>query len=346
MEGSRREKASRRLRALLALSISTLASLAGAELWCRAEYGVPIREKLPLMAVVADARRGYAMMPSTEHYTYERPVRVNALGLRGPEVPEKTADEIRVLCLGDSTTYGQGLAEDDTLPALLERDIAAGGKRARAVNGGLRGYGTEQELALLEDLGPRIRADFVVLFWYPNDLEAPDVAGTFARLAHEVPVEYDAQAPLEGLALWAWSAKQFVRRSALVMEVHDVWSSLTAERLTPAEIDRGFERFDRSLADLARVAGAQGSRLLVAAIPTAGMVAAGEAGRAIPRRVGERAAAQGIAFVDLTEPLAELHRENGKLPLLPYDWHYTGEANRAMARIVAAELRKRFPETL
>jgi hypothetical protein len=59
--------------------------------------------------------------------------------------------------------------------------------------------------------------------------------------------------------------------------------------------------------------------------------------------VGELALKQGIAFVDLSDPLAELHRESGRLPLLPYDWHYTGAANRAMARRVGEVLRESFP---
>jgi hypothetical protein len=110
--------------------------------------------------------------------------------------------------------------------------------------------------------------------------------------------------------------------------------------MTPAEIDGGFERLDRSLAVLSRAVESQGARLLVTAVPTAGMVAAGEKGREIPRRVGVLAAKHGIAFVDLSEPLVELSRGSGRLPLLPYDWHYTGEANLAMALRVVEVLRK------
>lgn len=346
MTEPRLERRRRRLRAFFALSISSLVSLAGAELWCRAKYGIPIREKLPIMPIVADARRGYAMIPGTEHYSYERPVRVNGLGLRGAEVPGKPEGETRVLCLGDSTTYGQGLTEDATIPVLLERELARGARpprTVRAINGGLRGYGTEQEIALLEELGPRIRPDLIVLFWYPNDLEKDDIEEMHARLRSQGRVEYDTQARLEGATLWTWQAKEYLRRSALVMQTHDVLTSLTTKRLSPEEIDGGFERLDRSLGELARVAEKEGARLLVAAIPTAGMVAAGEEGREIPRRVGEVAAVHGIAFADLFEPLVELHRESGVLPLLPYDWHYTGEANLAIAKRVAEVLRERFP---
>ncbi|MFN0008869.1 MAG: SGNH/GDSL hydrolase family protein [Planctomycetota bacterium] len=349
MTGTRPEKGRRRLRALLALSISSLASVAGAELWCRAQYGIPIREKLPIMPVVADARRGYAMIPGTEHYTYERPVRVNGLGLRGAEMPEKQEGETRVLCLGDSTVYGQGLTEDATIPVLLERELARNlqpPRTVRAVNGGLRGYGTEQEIALLEELGPRIRPDLVVLFWYPNDLEKHDIVEMNARLERQGRVEYDTQSRLEGSTLLVWQAKEYLRRSAFVMQVHDILTSLTTKRLSPEEIEGGFERLDRSLGDLARAAESQGARLLVVAIPTAGMVAAGEEGRDIPRRVGKLVEKHGIACADVFEPLSELHRELGHLPLLPYDWHYTGEANLAMAKRLAEVLRERFPSLL
>ena len=339
----------RKFRAFLALAISSAASLAAGEWWCRDRYGVPIREKLPIMPVVGHPRRGYAMVPGTEHYSYERPVRVNALGLRGAELPEEKGNETRILCLGDSTTYGQGLAESLTIPALLEFELAsriAAPRRLRVVNGGLRGYGTEQEVALLEELGPRIRPDVVVLLWYPNDLERADVAAIHARLASQGTVEYDTQTRLEGGELLAWRAREYLRRSALLMQTHDVWASLTAKRMTEVQIDAGFERLDASLAELARAAESLGARLLVAAIPTAGMVAAGEDGRAIPRRVGALAAEHAIAFVDLHEPLAEVHRRLGRLPLLPYDWHYDGPANHAMARSLADALRERFPGTL
>jgi lysophospholipase L1-like esterase len=347
MADARRERWRRRRRALLAFSASSLVSLTGAELWCRHEFGTPMREKLPILAVVADARRGYAMVPHTEHYTYEQPVRVNGLGLRGPEIPEKGTGETRILCLGDSTTYGQGLAEDTTLPALLEQELSRSlpqGRTVRVVNAGLRGYGTEQELALLEEIGPRVRADVVVLFWYPNDLEKPEIEEIHGRLLDRGAVEYDTLAHLEGRELVRWRVRERLRRSALLMQTHDVWASLTAKRMSPSEVDRGFERLDRTLGEFERVARSQGARLVVAAIPTAGMAAAGEAGRAIPARVGDLARQRGLPFVDLFDAIAVLHERTGRLPLLPYDWHYTPVANLAMAERTAAFLRALWPD--
>ncbi len=48
------------------------------------------------------------------------PVRINAKGLRGPEIPESNPDPFRILCLGDSITFGWGVEEINTYPAQLQ----------------------------------------------------------------------------------------------------------------------------------------------------------------------------------------------------------------------------------
>jgi lysophospholipase L1-like esterase len=72
--------------------------------------------------------------------------------------------EFRVLCVGDSHTYGVGVAPDDAYPAQLERILRGRGVRARVINAGVPGQGSSQ---LLTDLGAtvaRYQPD-VVLVW-------------------------------------------------------------------------------------------------------------------------------------------------------------------------------------
>jgi hypothetical protein len=48
-------------------------------------------------------------------------IHVDANGLRGREFPwRKASGELRVGCFGDSRTFGEGLAEDETYPSQLE----------------------------------------------------------------------------------------------------------------------------------------------------------------------------------------------------------------------------------
>ena len=74
---------------VLALGLSTLLAFALAELAVRAMAGAPLVERLPILRVQANPHRGWEMIPSEDHYTYQHLVHVNALGLRGSEIGAK-----------------------------------------------------------------------------------------------------------------------------------------------------------------------------------------------------------------------------------------------------------------
>jgi len=61
--------------------------------------------------------------------------------------------------LGDSFVWGYGVEQSEALPAQLEARLPQGA----VLNAGLSGYGNDQELLLLEGLGARIPADWVVV---------------------------------------------------------------------------------------------------------------------------------------------------------------------------------------
>src|SRR5688572_13137415 len=242
-------------RRLLALVGATLICLLGAELVVRWRIGVPLVERMPMLRVRANEQRGYEMMPSEAHYSYQHRVEVNALGLRGPEIPrEKAANEIRVLCLGDSLVYGQGVADDDTLPAQLERELQAretGEIRWRVVNGGLRAYATHQELALLRELGRELAPTWTVLFWFSNDLNERSIADMYAMLSKSGPVVFDTNVPvMEGEPLWRWRALQLMRRSALGMYLWDFYKAQSPYFPPRASWEKGIERFGTHLRGL------------------------------------------------------------------------------------------------
>ena len=59
-----------------------------------------------------------------------------------------------------------------------------------------------------------------------------------------------------------------------------------------------------------------------------------------PKLLAQR---HGFAFLDLVDPLRELYRTGGKLPVLAYDGHYDASGNGAMGKYVADALMKLFP---
>ena len=327
-------------RKLLALGLSGAFALLGAELVIRARSGVPLAERLPILRVQANALRGWEMVPGEDHHTYEHLVHVNSLGLRGPELAPKAPGERRVLVLGDSLTYGQGVADDQTLPRHLEEVLAEldDGVRWTVVNGGLRAYDTEQELGLFEELGGRIEPDVVVLAWFWNDLRDQDRQATYRRLLASGPIAFDAGAPLEGRALFAWRAKQLLRRSALVMEAHDTWRAAVHRPPEHAATSQGLVRLRGSLRRFIELCALHGANGIFAVVPDAALIRGQHASAEVAAAAAELARSAGLPVVELLPALRELCAGLARPPLVPYDGHYLGSANRAMAQALARVL--------
>ena len=318
----------------------TCAVMAGlGELVVRARIGSPLPERLPILEVRANPYRGWEMVPGV-HYTYEHPVHVNALGLRGEELGPKRPDELRVLALGDSLVYGQGVGDDETLPAFLEQALSrdAGGRMVRVVNAGHRAYDTRQELGLLEELGERIAPDVVILFWFENDFFERDIDATAARLRASGPIAFDTGGKMEGATLLKWRLRQLARRSALVMLVHDLVAKKPLDRMTPEVARSGLDRLGGYLERFQRLGKERDFRPLFCVIPSAGFVRQGRADREPDRSALEVARRAGLAVLDLYGALEPLRADGGP-PTVPFDGHYAPAANRAMAEAVAAFVR-------
>ncbi|MBI5629698.1 MAG: SGNH/GDSL hydrolase family protein [Elusimicrobia bacterium] len=105
-------------------------------------------------------------------------VRINSKGLRGPEKAyDKPAGVYRVLVLGDSLTFGFGVAQDKTFCRRIEEALNRGprrpaGRRYEVINAGVGNYGTAQELAYLRQEGYKYRPDHIILAFFINDAES------------------------------------------------------------------------------------------------------------------------------------------------------------------------------
>lgn len=323
---------------LLVLGLSLALSLVLGELAARSLVGAPLAERLPLMTVRANPFRGWEMVPG-EHYTYQHRVRVNSLGLRGPELGAKAVGERRVLFLGDSLTYGQGVADDETVPVELERALSARapGGLWTVVNGGNRAYGTAQELGLLEELGARIRPDVVVLGWYWNDVAERAIGPTYEAFRERGEFAFDTGGKLAGLAALLWHAQELPRRSALVMLAHDLVSS-KAKLYAPEVAEQGFQVLAGLLRRFREESERQGATPVVAIFPDAKRLAGREDTRAYDERALALARACELPVIELQAALAPLYAARGRAPILPFDGHYDAAANRALGEYLAERL--------
>ena len=327
-----------RRKKLLALALALMLALVVGELVARAVFGAPMAERLPLMFMRAHPTRGWQMVPGQDHFTYTHAVRVNALGLRGPELGAKEPGERRVLFLGDSLTYGQGVAEEDTVPGALERELAARtGTKWTVVNAGHRAYDTPQELALLEELGEEIQPDVVLLGWYWNDVNERPIQTTFENLTAKGKIAFDTGDTVTGLDLLAWRAKQLVRSSALVMVVHDAFSS-KGKPYEPDYFEKGLQRLGRYLERLRARAEKLGAVPVFVQFPDPARLSGPGATGPYDERALGLARERSVPVVELLPALRPLYEARGHAPTLPFDGHYDGEANRAMAAHLASEL--------
>jgi hypothetical protein len=102
---------------------------------------------------------------------------INSRGYRDLERSlVKPAGVRRVVCVGDSFTWGTGVLFDDAWPQRVERLLSRDGQRWEAVNLGEPGLNTVQEAGKLEAEGFAYGPDVVVLAYVLNDSEDQDAA--------------------------------------------------------------------------------------------------------------------------------------------------------------------------
>lgn len=116
-------------------------------------------------------------------------VHTNSFGDRGDECPvDKPAGTFRIVGLGDSYTFGSGVRFEDTYLHVLETLLnqATGSDTLRhyqALNLGVEGYNTVQELASLREAGLRFHPDLILVGYVFNDVDAATAPGGESPLA-------------------------------------------------------------------------------------------------------------------------------------------------------------------
>jgi hypothetical protein len=344
--------ASSLLRTLLLSIVSLALALCAAE--------VALRNAAPQPALLfdrglymADEHTGYRHRPGyrgsfTNLLEYSHRVDINQAGLRGGPLVEDTQ---RILVLGDSFVFGQGVEVDDTFASRLEAKLIEHGRRVRVLNAGVRGYGTTNEAAWLQHYGQALRPRVIVVGVYlGNDLQ-DNLTALHERLALFEP-RSSLHTPL---------TRQLYAHSHLYRALREAWSMASGSARTQrsAWLSANFGSMDdaapqvrataRALDSLVQTSGLLGARLLVVLIPDAAQV---EPARRLefermrtaeptlgldilrPNQVLATLLTQrGVQFVDLT--LAFQERAANAL-YLPIDRHWTAAGHRLAAELIEA----------
>jgi lysophospholipase L1-like esterase len=170
------------MKKLLFILAAAVTIFIAAELACR--FALPeIAKAPPYMRFSNPHRQQSGFVPDDKLFwklKANNPIwQVNASGFRGPDLAgENSKEEIRILCLGDSCTFGLGaggVPYEQTYPALLGEtppDLHGASNtslRFRGVNFGCPGYTSYQGLLLLRQRIAAIKPDIVIAYFGIND---------------------------------------------------------------------------------------------------------------------------------------------------------------------------------
>jgi hypothetical protein len=115
---------------------------------------------------------GYRNRPQLQGNFFGTSVLINSLGMRDRKVVAPTANEFRILVLGDSVPFGVGVQYEATFPYQLEQILNTQFTGAiRTLNMGVPSYNTEQEWMQLQTLGMALQPNLVILLFVSNDIE-------------------------------------------------------------------------------------------------------------------------------------------------------------------------------
>jgi len=299
-------------------------------------------------------------------------VSFNSAGMRDRAHSMEKGDGVfRVLVLGDSFMEALQVPFESSFPSLLERGLASRvGRRIEVVNASVSGWGTDDELKYLTTHGRKLRPDLILVAMTLHNDISDNLRERFHTMRNGALVEKPGEnlsflqykvIQLKGFLASRSHAYQLVLRARRSREVRVEASQLNVHVVdlfrepTNARISRGLELTSLLLQQMASIAAADGSRLVLALLPLVVQLsderfanlaeaAAGsmhglqrERPQSLISHMGRRL---GIDVIDLLPAFKEsVHA--GESLYLERDGHWNEAGHRLAVSIVISELLRR-----
>jgi len=303
---------------------------------------------LPQVAHQAIAGVGYGMVPSQMAYTYAERVSINSHGFRGPEIRgERSPGDLRIICLGDSFTFGVGVSDEETYPRQLEDLLTKRwpGRRPEVINAGVQGYATYQEVDWLRSRGVEFDPDVVVLAVYFNDVvvrPSGDYTKQFEREQRQAAKLFRNRAP------WLYrlsrnSALLSLLNGAALAARHGNSSSDILQGVESDQVQEQWRATQRELSTFLELSRQHGFKPLVITIPTRIQVVQEFPDSSYPARIRSICERLGIEMADVSTSLKAGLAE-GVDPYLPWDNHLSAAGSRLVAIVIRDRLEKLLAE--
>ena len=149
----------------------------------------------------------------------------NSLGYRSPEFSlQKSADTFRIVCFGDSSTFGIGVKMEDTWPfqlqGMLQRQQVGESQRIEVINAGVPGYTSHQGLQYMRQEIDRLQPDLVMASYANND---------FWHWDQQTDEQHAERLNSSN------GIRNYVRKSRLIQLIDSMMNSLTRPKQSAAE---------------------------------------------------------------------------------------------------------------
>ena len=313
---------------LLFVSISI--SLVGFELLLRLHYGPPARFVYPQEQYRHDDQIGHWLEPGQLAHTHDKVVRTNSFGLRAEEY--STAAPVgakRIIAIGDSQTFGDGLDNRDSWPKQLEHalDRKMKGHVWQVINAGISATDTWQHEIVAHRVLTRYRADMVVVALYINDV------------TKRYEPRHDARTNTRNKRLG-----YILKRSAVLSWIRQTYHAFASHGPAERELcvlrggcdaEDAWAQVASSLRRIQTEARARGVKVALVVLPRRDQIAGTEPGRDYNIRAAQLAGQLEIPAIDLLPELARHYPELGERLFIPWDGHNSATANRLIAEHIA-----------
>lgn len=267
---------------------------------------------------------------------------VNPSGFRGPAFTPKPPGIFRMVFLGDSFTFGEGVRNEDTYPEVAAHLLREEGHRVESCNLGVGGYNTTQEATALNVFGFDLQPDVVILGYTLNDAEPPlfeidPAGGQPIRRPREAAIEAEGapQRPPGSLLYRLRLARmiwQVQRQRHLTKQTVGYYQSLYASD------SAGREESERALREIVAECRDRGIPCIVVMFPLMYQLSDAYPFEAIHQQIGEVVREAGGQFVDL---LPALKGQNArKMIVHPTDQHPNEKVHAMAGKLLAEEIFK------
>jgi len=294
-----------------------------------------------------DVQLGFVLAPNQHAFSADKPVTINAQGLRGSEISEtRDASRTRLLFLGDSIVFGYGVADEDVVTARVHDRLERAGIASEVVNTAVPAYNTQQEIGYLEREGLRYAPDWVVLGVCWNDISdksdvvvsadgwlisssstGPPVAAGLI----ESPTGYSIRNLLKrSRLLYGILEGGRAIRGSFVVDDESLLRSEVLEGTPTARVEAGWQRVAFAVHRFRELADAHAFHPLIVAFPIPLALERTFPRSSYPARLRTIADGEGLPFLDLTPVFASQFHGHESL-FIPYDGDHPNRVGHDVA---------------